>query len=143
MFLKGKKIKVVFSLLTVICLMFGLSTSAFAAFTIPSVKYSIEKRGFFEYEIPFELKNTPSINVITEPSKTSNNNLNIQLFYSKDRKTWGTNSVAKSNNSGQNKDTCALNPQNTGKGYYKIRIDVSVDYESNEGTLTITDWNNG
>lgn len=141
MFLKGKKIKVVFSLLTVICLMFGLSTSAFASFTATG-NYSFKAGGEYKIDIPFTLKNQPSINVTTTPETTSNANLLIYLYKVSSTGNY-VEQVAQRYNSGENQDTCALNPPSgTGGGKYYIVIKSADNSVPLKGSYSYTDWNN-
>ncbi|MGG0813940.1 hypothetical protein ABE142_14980 [Paenibacillus alvei] len=141
MFLKGKKIKVVFSLLTVICLMFGLSTSAFASYTFEG-KYSFKAGGEHKIDIPFKLKNQPSINVTTTPETKSNANLLIYLY--RESSTGNYVEVAAWRyNSGETQDTCALNPKSGfGGGKYYIVIKSADNSVPLKGSYSFTDWNN-
>ncbi|MFA4132564.1 MULTISPECIES: hypothetical protein [unclassified Brevibacillus] len=130
-----RRSKSIFSLLLVFCMVFSFGGAASAQ----------EGRGQFSYtstyEIPLAYSNkTPSINVTTSPDFHFSENISV-ILEKKINGEW--KEKARSQNSAYGKDTCALNPKDTGEGWYRIVLVASSHKDERKtGSYEYIDWNN-
>lgn len=136
MIAQRNKLVLCFSL--VLCMVFGVAASAFAASYSEGTWHDYNFVTSKEIDIGYR-STTPSINFTTKPTLTTSNKISVTL--EKQNKTeW--NPVAESFNYGTYEDTCALNPQNSGAGNYRIVIKVVGNNDTKKGTFMYQDWNN-
>lgn len=136
MVMQRNKFILCFSL--VFCLVFGVAASAFAAVSEGGKWYDYNFTGTYVIDIG-DRSVTPSINVTTKPTLTTSNKISVTLE-KLENKTW--TAVVQSFNYGTYEDTCALNPQNSGAGKYRIVLQVVGNSDTKKGTYMYKDWNN-
>ncbi|MBG9736126.1 hypothetical protein [Paenibacillus alvei] len=136
MVMQRNKFILCFSL--VFCLVFGIAASAFAAVYEEGKWYDYSFTGSYTIDLG-DRATTPSINFTTKPTLTSSNKISVTLE-KQDKNSW--NPVVQSFNYGTYEDTCALNPQNSGAGKYRIVLQVVGNNDTKKGTFMYQDWNN-